>query len=46
MAILQQIKVPLISVNDTSLTVVDILFDHGALVKKGELILVFETSNN
>ena len=44
MAILQQIKVPLISVNDTSLTVVDILFDHGALVKKGELILVFETS--
>lgn len=44
MAILQQIKVPLISVNDTSLTVVDILFNHGALVKKSDIILVFETS--
>lgn len=44
MAILQQIKVPLISVNDTSLTVVDILFAHGALVKMGDILLVFETS--
>ena len=44
MAILQQIKVPLISVNDISLTVVDILFDHGAPVKKGDTVLVFETS--
>lgn len=44
MAILQQIKVPLISVNDTSLMVVDILFAHGVHVKKGDIILVFETS--
>lgn len=44
MAIIQQIKVPLLSVNDTSLTVADILFAHGGLVKKGDLILVFETS--
>ena len=44
MAIVQQIKVPLLSVNDTSLTVVDILFAYGAQVKIGETIIVFETS--
>jgi pyruvate dehydrogenase E2 component (dihydrolipoamide acetyltransferase) len=44
MALLQEIKVPLISVNDTSLTVVDILFSNGDKVKKGDIILVFETS--
>lgn len=44
MAIIQQINVPLISVNDTSLTVVDILFTHAAHVKKGDIVLVFETS--
>ncbi len=44
MAILQQIKVPLISVNDTSLTVVGILFTQKDAVKKGDIILVFETS--
>jgi pyruvate/2-oxoglutarate dehydrogenase complex dihydrolipoamide acyltransferase (E2) component len=44
MAILQEIKVPLISVNDTSLTVVDILFANGDQVKKGDIIIVFETS--
>ncbi len=44
MAIVQQIKVPLISVNDTSLTVVDILFKQGEMVKKGSIVLVFETS--
>lgn len=44
MAILQQIKVPLISVNDTSLTVVGILFAQKDAVKKGDIILVFETS--
>ena len=44
MAIVQQIKVPLISVNDTSLTVVDILFTHAAKVQKGTIVLVFETS--
>ena len=40
----QQIKVPLIAVNDTSLTVVAIPFKHGDLVKKGDILLVFETS--
>ena len=44
MAILQQIKVPLISVNDTSLSVVGILFTQKDAVKKGDIILVFETS--
>ena len=44
MAIVQQIKVPLLSVNDTSLTVVEVLFPYGAMVKKGDIIMVFETS--
>jgi pyruvate/2-oxoglutarate dehydrogenase complex dihydrolipoamide acyltransferase (E2) component len=44
MPVLQSIKVPLISVNDTSLTVVDILFSTGDKVRKGDIILVFETS--
>ncbi len=44
MAILQEIKVPLIAVNDTSLTVVDISFAAGAAVKKGDVVMVFETS--
>jgi pyruvate dehydrogenase E2 component (dihydrolipoamide acetyltransferase) len=44
MAILQEIKVPLISVNDTSLTVADVLFSTGDKVNKGDIIMVFETS--
>lgn len=44
MAILQEIKVPLLAVNDSSLTVVDVLFTDGQPVKKGEIVLVFETS--
>ena len=40
----QQIIVPLLSVNDTSLTVVDICCTQGAFVKKGDLLMVFETS--
>jgi pyruvate/2-oxoglutarate dehydrogenase complex dihydrolipoamide acyltransferase (E2) component len=44
MPILQEIKVPLLSVNDTSLTVVDIVFAQNAAVKKGETVLVLETS--
>jgi len=44
MPLLQQIKVPLISVNDTSLTVVDIPFSTGDKIKKGDIILEFETS--
>ena len=44
MPIVQQIIVPLLSVNDTSLTVVDICFTQGTFIKKGDVILVFETS--
>lgn len=44
MAILQEIKVPLIAVNDTSLTVVDMAFTQGDAVKKGDIVMVFETS--
>ncbi|MEO5892438.1 MAG: 2-oxo acid dehydrogenase subunit E2 [Ferruginibacter sp.] len=44
MAVLQEIKVPLLSVNDTSLTVVDTVFAQGALVKTGDIVLVLETS--
>ncbi len=40
----QEIKVPLISVNDTSLTVIGIPFQDNDPVKKGDIILVFETS--
>jgi pyruvate/2-oxoglutarate dehydrogenase complex dihydrolipoamide acyltransferase (E2) component len=44
MALLQEIKVPLLAVNDTSLTVVEIVFASGQQVKKGDHIMVFETS--
>jgi pyruvate dehydrogenase E2 component (dihydrolipoamide acetyltransferase) len=44
MALLQEIKVPLLSVNDTSLTVVSIPFPNGHKIRKGENIMVFETS--
>jgi len=44
MALLQEIQVPLLAVNDTTLTVVELPFASGAAVKKGEVILVLETS--
>jgi pyruvate/2-oxoglutarate dehydrogenase complex dihydrolipoamide acyltransferase (E2) component len=44
MALLQEIKVPLLAVNDTMLTVVDVPFSNSQPVKKGDIILVFETS--
>jgi len=44
MALIQEIKVPLLAVNDTSLTVVEMNFTTGAQVKKGDLLMVFETS--
>jgi len=44
MALLQEILVPLLAVNDTSLTVVEIVSPNGEKVKKGDLIMVFETS--
>src|ERR1700690_1714372 len=44
MAVLQEIKVPLISVNDRALTVIETPFLTGDKVKSGDIILVFETS--
>ena len=44
MPILQEIKVPLLAVNDTMLTVVELSFEPGSLVKKGDIIIVFESS--
>lgn len=44
MPLLSEIKVPLLSVNDTHLTVVSCPFEHGAAVNKGDIVLVFETS--
>ncbi len=44
MAVLQQIAVPLLAVNDTFLTVVEVNFAQKAAVKKGDIVMVFETS--
>ena len=44
MALIQQIKVPLIAVNDTTLTIVEINVENGTQIKIGDLIMVFETS--
>jgi pyruvate/2-oxoglutarate dehydrogenase complex dihydrolipoamide acyltransferase (E2) component len=44
MAAKLEIKVPLLSVNDTVLTVADIPMANGAQVRKGDLILIFESS--
>src|SRR5689334_7920914 len=44
MALLQEIKVPLLSVNDITLTVTELLFKTGQQIKKGDVIMVFETS--
>ncbi|MEO5684476.1 MAG: 2-oxo acid dehydrogenase subunit E2 [Chitinophagaceae bacterium] len=44
MALLQEIKVPLLAVNDTTLTVVEMAFKSGQKVSKGDLLMVFETS--
>ncbi len=44
MALLQEIQVPLLAVNDTTLTVVELGFLSGARVNKGDVVMVFETS--
>lgn len=44
MPVVQEIKVPLLAVNDTELTVVDIPYAQGSPVKKGDVIIVFESS--
>jgi pyruvate/2-oxoglutarate dehydrogenase complex dihydrolipoamide acyltransferase (E2) component len=42
--IIQEILVPLLAVNDTTLTVVEIPLAAGSPVRKGDLVMVFETS--
>ena len=44
MALLQEILVPLLAVNDTTLTVVEIALSSGAKINKGDLLMVLETS--
>jgi len=44
MALLQEIQVPLLAVNDTTLSVVELPFGPGAKVGQGDVILVLETS--
>ncbi len=44
MAILQEIKVPLLAVNDSSLTVVELTLQQAQAVKTGDQLMVFETS--
>jgi pyruvate dehydrogenase E2 component (dihydrolipoamide acetyltransferase) len=44
MALIKEILVPLLAVNDTTLTVVEIPLASGAQVRKGDLIMVLETS--
>jgi len=44
MALLQEIRVPLLSVNDTVLTIISISFESGQEVRAGEVVMVFETS--
>ncbi|HXB94722.1 MAG TPA: 2-oxo acid dehydrogenase subunit E2, partial [Puia sp.] len=44
MALLEEIKVPLLAVNDTTLTVVELSCPPGTKVEPGRRIMVFETS--
>src|SRR5438128_8921495 len=44
MNVLQEILVPLLSVNDQSLTIQELTFSQGEKVKKGDIIAVLETS--
>lgn len=44
MSVLQEIKIPLLAVNDTTLTVVDIIFEQGAKVSPGDIVMLLETS--
>ena len=44
MNVLQEIKVPLLSVNDQTLVIQELSFKTGEKVKKGETIALLETS--
>ena len=44
MAVLQKILVPLLAVNDTTLSVIEVNFKSKDFVNKGDVLMVFETS--
>lgn len=44
MALIQTIQVPLLAVNDTYLTIIEIKGETGRFVKKGDVLMIFETS--
>lgn len=44
MSVLQNITVPLLAVNDSFLTVIEIKYTSGAAVKKDDIVMVLETS--
>ena len=44
MALLQEIQVPLLAVNDTILTVAELSYATGTKVKKGDVVMILETS--
>lgn len=44
MALVEEIKVPLLAVNDTTLSVVELSLVSGTKVSKGDQLMVFETS--
>jgi pyruvate/2-oxoglutarate dehydrogenase complex dihydrolipoamide acyltransferase (E2) component len=44
MSLIQEIRVPLLAVNDASLSVVEISFETGAKIKSGDKLMVLETS--
>lgn len=44
MALIQTIQVPLLAVNDTFLTIIEIKGETGKFVKKGDVLMIFETS--
>jgi len=44
MALLQEIQVPLLAVNDTTLTVTELSYTTATKVKKGDVIMILETS--
>ena len=44
MALLLEIQVPLLAVNDTTLTVAELSYASGTKVKKGDVVMILETS--
>ena len=44
MSLIQQITIPLIAVNDTVVTIIELLHENGDLIKKGDTVMILETS--